>query len=71
MNKYPLDFDQSAALLSEYGILPSGKQVYCLEDALKTAEEIGYPVVVKAVCEQIIHKSDQGAVRLNLKIRTN
>ncbi|WP_320043413.1 acetate--CoA ligase family protein [uncultured Desulfobacter sp.] len=67
MNKYPLDFDQSAALLSEYGILPSGKQVYCLEDALKTAEDIGYPVVVKAVCEKIVHKSDQGAVRLNLK----
>ncbi|MCG8551829.1 MAG: acetate--CoA ligase family protein, partial [Desulfobacterales bacterium] len=29
--------------------------------------DTGYPVVVKAVCEKIIHKSDQGAVRLNLK----
>lgn len=67
MKKYPLDFDQSAALLAEYGILPSGKQIYSLEEALKTADDIGYPVVVKAVSEKIIHKSDQGAVRLNLK----
>jgi len=67
MKKYPLNFDQSATLLSKYGILPSGKQIYCLEDALKTAEDIGYPVVIKAICEKIIHKSDQGAVRLNLK----
>lgn len=67
MKKYPLDFEQSARLLSKYDIHPSGKQVFCLEDALTSAEDIGYPVVIKAGCEKIIHKSDQGAVQLNLK----
>jgi len=46
VKKYPLDFEQSVKPLSEYDILPSGKQVFCLEDALKTAKEIRYPVIV-------------------------
>jgi acetyl-CoA synthetase (ADP-forming) len=36
-------------------------------EAVKFAEEIGYPVVLKIVSPDIIHKSDVGGVMLNLK----
>jgi acetate---CoA ligase (ADP-forming) len=35
-------------------------------DAERAAEQIGYPVVLKAVAPSLVHKSDVGAVRLNL-----
>ncbi|SHM80267.1 acetyltransferase [Caldanaerovirga acetigignens] len=36
------------------------------EDAVAGADAIGYPVVLKVVSPQIIHKSDYGGVKLNL-----
>ncbi len=36
------------------------------EEAVAAAKEIGYPVVMKIVSPQIIHKSDVGGVRINL-----
>lgn len=36
------------------------------DDAIRHAEEIGYPVVLKAVAAGLGHKSDIGGVRLNL-----
>ena len=35
-------------------------------DAIKAADGMGYPVVLKIVSEQIIHKSDAGGVKINL-----
>ncbi|OGU60498.1 MAG: CoA-binding protein [Ignavibacteria bacterium GWF2_33_9] len=37
-----------------------------LEEALAAADKIGYPVVIKADSEQVIHKSDVGGVAVNL-----
>ncbi|MCW3986205.1 MAG: acetate--CoA ligase family protein [Candidatus Bathyarchaeota archaeon] len=37
------------------------------EEAVKFAEEIGFPVVLKIVSPDIIHKSDVGGVMLDLK----
>ena len=37
------------------------------ESAVKAAGKIGYPVVIKADSESIVHKSDMGAVALNLE----
>jgi acetyl-CoA synthetase len=37
------------------------------DDAVDVAAEIGYPVVVKAVSAQLVHKTEVGAVRLGLK----
>jgi acetyltransferase len=36
------------------------------EEAEKAAAEIGYPVVIKADAESIVHKSDMGGVAVNL-----
>jgi acetyl-CoA synthetase (ADP-forming) len=38
-----------------------------LQQAIKFAEKIGYPVVLKIVSPDIIHKTDVGGVILNLK----
>ncbi|MCL5290072.1 MAG: acetate--CoA ligase family protein [Firmicutes bacterium] len=37
------------------------------DEAVKSADEIGYPVALKVVARKIIHKSDVGGVVLNLK----
>ena len=37
------------------------------DDAVKMAEEIGYPVVMKIVSPDILHKSDAGGVKVNVK----
>ena len=37
------------------------------EEAVKHAEQIGYPIVLKIVSQDIIHKSDIGGVMINLK----
>jgi acetyl coenzyme A synthetase (ADP forming)-like protein len=36
-------------------------------EALAAAREIGYPVVVKAVARDLVHKTEAGAVRLDLR----
>jgi acetyl-CoA synthetase (ADP-forming) len=37
------------------------------EDAVKAAKKIGYPVVLKILSPDVIHKSDVGGVLINLK----
>ncbi|MGZ5145276.1 MAG: acetate--CoA ligase family protein [Burkholderiales bacterium] len=37
-----------------------------VEDAIGAAMRLGYPVVLKAVCRDLVHKSDIGAVELGL-----
>ncbi len=39
------------------------------EEAIKTAEEIGYPVVVKGLATDIVHKTEAGLVKTNLHNR--
>jgi acyl-CoA synthetase (NDP forming) len=58
---------ESQALLFEYGIeFPAGEWVNSLAGALAAAERIQYPVVLKAVSAALSHKSDVGAVALNI-----
>jgi succinyl-CoA synthetase beta subunit len=38
-----------------------------LDEAVEAAKEIGYPVVMKVVSKDIIHKSDAGGVALDLE----
>jgi acyl-CoA synthetase (NDP forming) len=54
---------EAKKLLSLRGLtVPRFKTAEEEEEAVECAREIGYPVVVKAVSSQIVHKSDHGAV---------
>lgn len=46
--------------------VPPGSIAVDAEDAVNAAEKIGYPVAMKIVSRDIIHKSDMGGVKLNL-----
>ena len=51
-----------------YGIYtPETKLARSAEQAAKLAEEIGFPVVMKITSPDIVHKTDIGGVRLNVK----
>ncbi len=58
---------ESKRILEAYGI-PTAETLMAASEAaaVKAAEQIGYPVVVKLLSETITHKSDIGGVRLNL-----
>jgi len=61
---------ESKELLKEIGIpVPAQKITKTKEETIAAAEEIGLPVVLKLMAEDIVHKSDTGAVKLNLKTK--
>lgn len=59
---------ESKQLLAAYNIptVPTFIAVTS-DEAIKTAEKIGYPVVLKLHSETVTHKTDVGGVQLNLK----
>ncbi len=59
---------ESRRILAAYG-LDFGKYELAvdIEDALRKAEDIGYPLVMKIMSPDIIHKSDAGGVIVNIK----
>jgi acyl-CoA synthetase (NDP forming) len=58
---------ETIEVLETYGLpVPRGKLASTADEAVKIAEEIGYPVVMKVVSDDIIHKSDVKGVELNL-----
>jgi acyl-CoA synthetase (NDP forming) len=55
-------------ILEIYGIpVAKQRQAANREEALAAAREIGFPVVLKAVAPGLVHKSDAGAVRVDLR----
>lgn len=64
----PLDEPRSKALLGAWG-LPLAREALAADAtaAGRAADEIGYPVVVKAVCEHLPHKTEAGAIALGLE----
>ncbi|HHY94396.1 MAG TPA: ATP-grasp domain-containing protein, partial [Firmicutes bacterium] len=59
---------EAYVLLSQYGIeTPPWRFVAKTQEAAAAADEVGYPVVVKAVSRDIVHKSDVGAVRVGIE----
>ncbi|MFX1317421.1 MAG: acetate--CoA ligase family protein [Promethearchaeota archaeon] len=67
-NEIVLTEFESKELLQEIGIqIPVQKLTSSKEETLSAAKDIGYPVVMKLIAEDIVHKSDTGAVKLNLK----
>jgi acyl-CoA synthetase (NDP forming) len=62
-----LSADDVYGILGAYGIpLAAWRIAETSEAAVNAAEAIGYPVVLKAEAEEIVHKSDLGGVALNL-----
>ena len=63
-----LSEDVSKILLEKYGI-PSTKPhpAATADDAVRVADAIGYPVVVKVLSPDITHKTDVGGVMLDLE----
>lgn len=55
------------ALLAQYGV-QIARERFCAtaDEAAAAADAIGYPVVLKAVSADLVHKSDIGAVQLGL-----
>jgi acyl-CoA synthetase (NDP forming) len=58
---------EAKRILSQAGVcVPPGAVSGSLEEALDVAREVGYPIVLKAVSPDILHKTEAGAVVLNL-----
>ncbi len=59
---------EAAEVVDAYGIkAPRGRVARTAEEAVRYAEELGYPVVLKIVSPDILHKTDIGGVALNLR----
>ncbi len=59
---------ETIEILKAYGLpAPQGKLATSVEEAVEVAEQIGYPVVMKVVSDQIIHKSEVKGVELSIK----
>nr|MDO8109258.1 acetate--CoA ligase family protein [Candidatus Sigynarchaeota archaeon] len=59
---------ECSEVFAEYGIPhPKTKLSHGQNEARQFAKEIGFPVVMKIVSPQIVHKSDVGGVILNIK----
>ena len=59
---------ESKRLLEDIGIvIPLQELTSSKEETVSASEKIGFPVVLKLMAEDIVHKSDTGAVKLNLK----
>lgn len=64
--KQILDEAQAKALLAKFDVtIPRGQIIQTLDEALAVAEQLAYPLVLKAL--GIAHKTEQAAVRLNLR----
>jgi acyl-CoA synthetase (NDP forming) len=58
---------ESKNLLKKIGIpIPEQELATTKEETIAAAKKIGFPVVLKLIAEDIIHKSDTGAVKLNI-----
>ena len=63
-----LSAEEAYNLLDAYRIpVPDWRMADSAAEAAKVAEEIGFPVVVKADAASVIHKSDMGAVAVDLR----
>lgn len=62
-----LDEAQAKAVLAAYGIpIVPTRRVRDADEAARAATELGFPVALKIISPQIVHKSDVGGVVLNL-----
>jgi acetyl coenzyme A synthetase (ADP forming)-like protein len=66
-NRESLTDSEIHEVLNAYGFLqPKSLLARTSEEAIAASKGIGYPVVMKIVSPQVIHKSDIGGVKINL-----
>ncbi len=66
-NRVVLLANEASEVIEAYGIkTTSNRLVQTTKDAINVAEDLGYPVVLKIVSPEILHKTDIGGVVLNL-----
>lgn len=59
---------ESLQIAKIYGItIPQSRMVITEDEAVSTAEEFGFPVVMKVASEKLLHKTEVGGVELNLE----
>ncbi|NVM28753.1 MAG: acetate--CoA ligase family protein [Candidatus Helarchaeota archaeon] len=67
-NRTALMEHESKQIISAYGIKTAQEFIVnSAEEAVKAAQKIGYPIVCKIVSPDILHKTDAGGIKLNLK----
>lgn len=58
---------KSKTILKAYGFkIPVGQLATSAEEAVEIAERIGYPMAMKIVSPDVVHKTDLGGVKLNV-----
>jgi acyl-CoA synthetase (NDP forming) len=58
---------ESRDILQRYGLpLPPAALICKIDEVSQAASKIPYPLAMKVVCPDIIHKSDAGGIKLNL-----
>ncbi len=59
--------NESKEILETYGIKTTGASVALSEDdAVRIAQHLGYPVALKIVSAEVVHKTDAGGVKLGI-----
>lgn len=67
MERHLLLESEAMALMAMIGIsVPTFQLATSIEEAQKIADALGYPIVLKVVSPDIIHKSDVGGVKLGI-----
>ncbi len=63
-----LNYEESRKVMDFAGIpLNKMKVAKDLEESIQRANEVGYPIVLKVISEDVIHKSDSGGVKVGIK----
>src|SRR5438093_8958804 len=63
-----LTLDESLDLLKKFNIpIPQGQLVKSSKEAIKFSKNAGFPLVLKIVSPQIIHKTDVGGIALSIR----
>jgi acetyltransferase len=69
-NRFFLLAHEAQTIMKLAGIeIPKSSIARNLDEAVRCSEDIGYPVVMKVVSKDIVHKSDAGGVALDLENR--
>ncbi|MQG17678.1 MAG: acetate--CoA ligase family protein [SAR202 cluster bacterium] len=68
LSKSQLSEDESKKLIENWGVItPQRFLTQSSDEAVEAANELGFPVVLKVDSSEILHKTEAGVVRVNVK----